>query len=176
MYLRGHRQSLLAVLAIAVLITIAISPAACSFFQSLVFPHSYSFGQYEFPGFGGVGTPSQAIFVSAQDEGKTFEAAQGDTLKVTLLETDAHQAWGLASTDNVQLVNDVVLETYPAQHQFTLRATASGPVRFNMVDDRNGNIAQTFEFNLAVKAPQRVQIRRFSLGSDFTPIFRWPFK
>jgi hypothetical protein len=176
MYLRGRMQILLAILAITVFTAFAVSPAASSFFPNLVFPHSYSFGQYEFPVFGGVGTPSQAIVVSIQDEGKTFEAAQGDTLKVTLLETDPHQAWRLASTDSVQPVSDVVLESYPAQHQFTLRATASGPVRFNMVDDRNGNIVKTFEFGLAVKAPQGFQMRRLSLDFDFKPAFQWPFK
>jgi hypothetical protein len=111
-----------------------------------------------------------------QDEGKTIEAGQGDTLKVTLLETDTHQTWRYAGGENAGYVDEALLESYPMQHQFRLKAVSSGPVHFNMVDDRNGTIIKEFTFYLAVKAHQNMPIKRFSMGFELMPSFIWPFK
>lgn len=176
MYPCSYKQLALAVCIMMALLASAICPASCTLLQNPLFPHSYNFGPFNIPSFSGTTAPPGTIAVSMQDKGKTIEAGQGDTLKVTLLETDTHQTWRYAGGDNAVYVDEALLESYPMQHRFTLKVVSSGPVRFNMVDDRNGTIIEEFTLYLAIKTPKNSPIKRFSPGLDLRSSFKWPFK
>ena len=75
---------------------------------------------------------------------KTVHVARGDVLLVHFIENDPNRAWRLSSDGGFKVVSDVVLQTYPARHDFRIKVARSGEIRFSQVDSRDGYVIDTF--------------------------------
>jgi hypothetical protein len=93
------------------------------------------------------------LAVGLEDDGKTIESSYGNTISVILPVTGPFQKWKYVDSDNAPLVGYTVIPASPAEHQFKLRINAIGPVRFILLDDRDGKVLKEFKFYLALKMP-----------------------
>ncbi len=76
-------------------------------------------------------------------DGRTVRIASGDVLLVKLREYD-QQSWHFIDDNGFSLISDVVLQTYPEQHSFRVKAYRPGELHFKLVDRNNGSVIDTF--------------------------------
>ena len=96
------------------------------------------------------GSVSGLHVIDESSRGKTVHAASGDMLLVKLKEYDPNRAWHFSSEDGFKVVSDVVLQSYPAQHDFKVRVLRPGDLRFQKIDSRDGSVIDTFTVHVAV--------------------------
>jgi hypothetical protein len=121
-------------------------------------------GGFSFPADGSVaadaviGSPAQSdsgvqSSVKTVDEsfnGKTVHVASGDTLLVQLNEHNPDQTWHFDGSNGFKVVSDVVLQTYPARHDFRLSVSRPGNLRFTKIDRRDGFVIDTFSVRVVL--------------------------
>lgn len=90
--------------------------------------------------------PAANILITEKDAGKTIEINKGRAVTVELLEKDS--TWHLIKSDNIELIDEVLLESYPAKHRFTIRVNDQGGARFVLVRGEEAVIDElTINFN-----------------------------
>jgi hypothetical protein len=95
-------------------------------------------------------TLARAISVDDSSNGKTVHVASGDAILVQLDEQDPDQTWHYSGDDGFKVVGDVVLQMYPARHDFRVKALRPGDLRFNKVDRRDGYVIDTFTVRVSL--------------------------
>jgi|AGTN01.1.fsa_nt_gi hypothetical protein len=76
--------------------------------------------------------------------GRIVRVAPGDVLLVKLREYDSEQSWRFIDDNGFSLISDVVLQTYPEQHSFRVKASRPGELNFDLIDRNNGSVIDTF--------------------------------
>jgi hypothetical protein len=148
-----------------------VSPANGSFFRDQFFLQTYTFGLNTVPVLWD--GSSNNLLVTRLDQGSDIVTIKGQLITVTLMETDPYQNWQLMDAAGVNYTGNDILVTYPVQHQFDLKAIYSCPVRFRMIDDRDGKTIKTFDFYLVVAAPVS-GLGWPEYSPDCVPSFVWP--
>jgi hypothetical protein len=93
-------------------------------------------------------SPAQSIDESFN--GKTVRVADGEILGVQLNERDPDQTWQFGGGEGFKVVSDVVLQTYPARHDFRVRVYRPGDIRFTKIDRRDGFVIDTFHVRVVI--------------------------
>lgn len=93
---------------------------------------------------------SKVRAIDDSSNGKTVHIADGDTLLVQLNEYDADRTWRYSGDDGFKVVSDTVLQTYPARHNFRVKALRSGILNFTKIDDRDGFIIDKFTVRVTI--------------------------
>jgi hypothetical protein len=133
--------------AISISLALAIVLSACPVAGAFSFPAGWAAATDLIAGGPGLQDKGAQPRVRAIDEsfnGKTVHVASGDTLLVHLNERNPDQTWHFRGDDSFKVISDVVLEMYPARHDFRVRVYRPGDLRFNKVDRRDGFVIDTF--------------------------------
>jgi hypothetical protein len=93
---------------------------------------------------------SKVLAIDESSSGKTVHVASGDTLLVKLNERDPNQTWRYSGDDGFKVVSDTVLQTYPARHNFRVKALRPGDLSFTKVDSRDGSVLDTFKVRVVI--------------------------
>jgi len=163
--------SCIAICLIIILSANAISPATSSYFKNQYFPVRYNYDLFTAPVLVNCTLPGQTV--TELSDVDFIVAARGDTINVSLAETDPHLNWEYAGGDGVQYPGNSLIETYPVRHLFKLKVNSSGTVRFKMIDDRDGRVVKAFDVNLVV-APPLSGLGWPAISPCIAPSFGWP--
>jgi hypothetical protein len=137
------------VISLVLAILLLISPAAGAF----SFPVDRSTAAdlvASVPGLSENGALSLARSIDENFNGKTVRVADGDILSVQLNERDPDQTWQFSGGDGFKVVSDVVLQTYPARHDFRVKVFRPGDLRFTKIDRRDGSVIDTFKVRVVL--------------------------
>jgi hypothetical protein len=93
---------------------------------------------------------SKVLAIDDSSNGRTVHIADGDTILVRLNEFDADRTWHYSGDDGFKVVSDTVLQTYPAMHNFRVKALRPGELRFTKVDSRDGFVIDTFSVRVTI--------------------------
>lgn len=97
------------------------------------------------------GVQSSVKTVDESFNGKTVRVASGDTLLVQLSESNPDQTWRFDGGNGFKVVSDVVLQTYPARHDFRVSVSRTGDLRFTKIDRRDGFVIDTFHVRVVIE-------------------------
>ncbi len=168
---RRRAAYLLSLCAATLFLASALSPAAGSYFKNQYYPMAYEYSLFSSPLL--VNCTLPGLTVTELSDVDFIVAARGDTINVSLMETDPRLNWEYAGGYGIQYLGNSLIETYPVRHLFKLKINSSGIVRFKMLDDRDGRVVKTFEVKLAV-APPLSGLGWPEISPDLTPSFGWP--
>ena len=129
-----------------------------------------------------VATPAgdqRHIVLTESDNGRTIRVAPGTIISVQLKESEA-EAWHFQGQGNFRLLDDVVLESYPAMHSYRIKINGPGDLTFVKSDSRTGRTMGTYLAHVvtAEKAGQAKSSNyplsglHFSLAGSLLPIKR----
>jgi hypothetical protein len=137
------------VISLVLAIVLSASPAA----GALSFPAGWMASTDLFagvPGLADKGTQSRVQAIDESFNGKTVHVASGDTLLVQLNERNPDQTWHFRGDDSFKVISDVVLEMFPARHDFRVKVYRPGELRFDKVDRRDSFVIDTFTVHVAL--------------------------
>lgn len=96
------------------------------------------------------GVVSRSLVLDESYNGKTFHAFKGEVLHVQLKETDPAQAWQFKGSGSFRVVDDHVMEMYPAIHDFRVKIRGPGDLRFDKIDGRSGDLPESFKVHIVI--------------------------
>jgi hypothetical protein len=102
------------------------------------------------PGLADNGAQSRVKAIDESFNGKTVRVASGDVLLVQLNEPNPDQTWHFRGDDSFKVISDVVLEMFPARHDFRVKVYRPGDLRFAKVDRRDSFVIDTFTVHVAL--------------------------
>ncbi|OPY30237.1 MAG: hypothetical protein A4E28_00352 [Methanocella sp. PtaU1.Bin125] len=91
--------------------------------------------------------------VGEGDNGRSFSADRGEVLIVHLKETDPAQSWRYTGQGSFSIIDETVLESYPAVHDFRVRVKGPGDLMFAKVDSRSGDVVERFGVHVVIREP-----------------------
>ena len=94
-----------------------------------------------------------SITLDEGDDGRTILVPRGETIIVRLRESVPGERWHFEGGKQFRLLDEVIRESYPAQHAFRVKALGSGDLVFRKTADRSGVVLDTFR--VRVKARER---------------------
>jgi hypothetical protein len=139
--------------ALAISLVLAIVLSACSATVVLSLPAGRTSVTGIIAGVSGPsdhGALSRALSIDDSSNGRTVHVADGGTLLVQLNEVNPDQTWRYSGDDSFKVVSDTVLQSYPARHNFRVKALRPGDLRFTKVDSRDGFLIDTFTVRVVI--------------------------
>lgn len=139
--------------ALTISLVLAIVLSACSATVILSLPAGRTTATGIIAGGPGLADDEIHLKVLAIDDssnGKTVHVADGDTLLVKLNEVNPDQTWRYSGDDGFKVISDTVLQTYPAMHNFRVKALRPGDLNFTKVDSRDGFVIDTFTVRVVI--------------------------
>jgi hypothetical protein len=140
-----------AVITISLVLAIVLSACSATIVLSLPAGRTATTGMLA-----GVPGPSdeeihlKVLAIDDSSNGRTVHIADGDTLLVRLNESNPDQTWRLSADNGFKVVSDTVLQTYPAMHNFRIKALRPGDLNFTKVDSRDGFVIDTFTVKVVI--------------------------
>lgn len=114
---------------------------------------------------------SKVTVIDESFNGRTIQAARGETLLVQLSERDIDRTWHFDGGSSFSLTGDAILEMYPARHDFRVKVLGPGDLRFKKIDRRDGFVVDTFSVTITLKEskPEKDSTKSYPLwGLDAT--------
>lgn len=97
--------------------------------------------------------PIRSRAIDESDNGKSFGADKGEVLIVHLKETDPAESWRYTGQGSFTIIDETVLESYPAVHDFRVRVKGPGDLMFAKVDSRTGDVIERFGVHVVIREP-----------------------
>ncbi|MGA9141173.1 MAG: hypothetical protein WBZ29_13180 [Methanocella sp.] len=97
---------------------------------------------------------SRSIAIGEGYNGKSFGAQKGEVLVVQLKETDPAQSWHYTGQGSFAIIDETVLKSFPALHDFRVRVRGPGDLMFAKVDSRSGDVVERFGVHVVIEEPK----------------------
>lgn len=98
--------------------------------------------------------PSRSLAIDDSYNGKSFGAFKNEVIVVQLKETDPAQSWRYTGQGSFTIIDDTVLESFPALHDFRVKVRGPGDLMFAKVDTRSGDVVERFGVHVVIREPE----------------------